>query len=163
MDISHVFNIEDLLPYQDTFEHFTLPSSVSAGKASKGAPTMSSLQYSKEMVNIILDDESVTSRDGGFRRFLVKWHCRPDSDTILIQEDVFRHLDPSLLDCYLSSHSSESGSFQPEGNDEAWSRPISRPSSMIIFIIISYLFNRIFFPKPKSKSISVRFSIGAYK
>ena len=46
MDINHVFNIEDLLPYGDTFEPYTLPSSVSAGEASKGAPTMPSLQYS---------------------------------------------------------------------------------------------------------------------
>ena len=33
---------------------------------------MPSLQYSKEMMDIILDDEFVTSRDGGFRRFFVK-------------------------------------------------------------------------------------------
>ena len=42
MDINHVFNVEDLLPYQDTFEPSTLPSSVSAGETSKGAPTMPS-------------------------------------------------------------------------------------------------------------------------
>ena len=72
MDISHVFNIEDLLPYRDTFEYFTLPSSVFAGEVSKGASTIPSLQYSKETVDIILDDEFMTSRNGGFRRFLVK-------------------------------------------------------------------------------------------
>ena len=38
MDISPVFNVEDLLPYRGTFEL----SSVSAGEASKGAPTMPS-------------------------------------------------------------------------------------------------------------------------
>ena len=43
MDISPVFNIEDLLPYQGTFELSTLPFSVSVGEASKGAPTMPSL------------------------------------------------------------------------------------------------------------------------
>ena len=31
-------------------------------------------------MDIILDDEFVTSRDGGFRCFLFKWHGRPDSD-----------------------------------------------------------------------------------
>ena len=72
MDISIVFNVEDLLPYRDTFEPFTLPSSVFAGEASKCAPTMSSLQYSKETVDIIIDDEFVTSRNCEFRRFLVK-------------------------------------------------------------------------------------------
>ena len=68
-----------------------------------------------------------SSRDGGFRRFLVKWHGRPDSDATWIQEDDLRHLDSSLLDCYLSFHSSESSSFQPGGNDGAWSRPLYRP------------------------------------
>ena len=88
---------------------------------------MPSLQFSKETMDTILDDEFVSSRDGGFRRFLVKWHGRPDSDATWIQEDDLRHLDSSLLDCYLSFHSSESSSFQPGGNDGAWSRPISRP------------------------------------
>ena len=72
MDISHVFNVEDLLPYRGTFEPFTLPFSVFAGKVSKCAPTMPSLEFSKETVDTILDDEFVTSRDGGFCRFLVK-------------------------------------------------------------------------------------------
>ena len=71
MDISLVFNVEDLLPYRGTFEPSTLPSSVSAGEACKGAPTMPSLQFSKETVDTIFDDEFVTFRDGGFRRFLV--------------------------------------------------------------------------------------------
>ena len=44
MDISHVFNVEDLLPYQDTFKPSTLPCSVSAGEVSKGAPIVPSLQ-----------------------------------------------------------------------------------------------------------------------
>ena len=74
---------------------------------------MSSLQYSKEMVDITLDDEFMTSKDDGFHHFLVKGHNHLDSDAIWIQEDDLRHLDRSLLDCYLFSHSSESSSFQP--------------------------------------------------
>ena len=70
--IEGLHNVEDLLPYRGTFEPSTLPSSVSAGEASKGALTMPLLQYYKEMVDIILEDEFVTSRDGGFRRFLFK-------------------------------------------------------------------------------------------
>ena len=44
MDISHVFNVEDLLPYQDTFKPSTLPCSVSTGEVSKGAPIVPLLQ-----------------------------------------------------------------------------------------------------------------------
>ena len=108
-------------------ELHTFFNGVSAGEASKGSPTMLSLQFSKETVDIILDDEFVSSRDCGFRRFLVKWHGRPDSDATWIQEDDLRHLDSLLLDYYISFHSSESSSFQPRWNDGAWSRPISRP------------------------------------
>ena len=88
---------------------------------------MHSLQFSKETVDTILDDEFVTSRDGEFRRFLVKWHGRPDSNATWIQEDDLCHLDSSLLDFYLSFHSSESSSFQLGGNDGAWSRPLYGP------------------------------------
>ena len=77
-------------------------------------------------MNIILDDEFVTSRDCGFRRFLVKWYGCPDSNAIWIQEDDLCHLDSLLLDCYISSHSFESSSFQLGGNDGAWSRLVSR-------------------------------------
>ena len=72
MDISPIFNVDDLLSYRGTFEPSILPFSVFTGGASKGTPTVPSLQYSTEMVDIILDDEFVTSKDGGFRRFLVK-------------------------------------------------------------------------------------------
>ena len=72
MDISSVFNVEDLLPYRGTFEPSTLPFSVSVGETSKCAPTMPSLQFSKETVDTVIDDEFVSSRDDGFRRFLVK-------------------------------------------------------------------------------------------
>ena len=104
-----------------------MPSSASAGEPSKCAPTIPSLQFFKETVDTILDDEFVTYRDCGFRRFLVKWHGRPDSDATWIQEDDLRYLDSSLLDCYLSFHSLESSSFQHGGNDGVWSKPLYKP------------------------------------
>ena len=85
IDISPVFNIEDILPYRGTFKPSTLPSCVFAGETSKGAPTIPSLQYSKETVDITLDYELVTSRDDGFLRFLVKWQGRHNSDATWIQ------------------------------------------------------------------------------
>ena len=84
MDISLVFNVEDLLPYRDTFEPSTLPSNVFAGNTRNCAPTMTSLQYSKETMDTIIDDEFVTFRDCGFRRFLVKWHGCLDFDATWI-------------------------------------------------------------------------------
>ena len=45
MDISPVFNVEDLLPHQDAFGPSTLSSNVSAGEAIKDSLTVPSLQY----------------------------------------------------------------------------------------------------------------------
>ena len=65
---------------------------------------------------------------------------------MIFLEDDLCHLDNSLLDCYLSSHSSESSSFQPEGMIGHGVGPylgldkIGSPSPMIIFIVISYFF-----------------------
>ena len=83
MDISLVFNVDDLLPYQGTCEPSTFPSSVFACEASKGAPTMPSLQYSKETVDIIVDDEFVTFRDCGFYFFpcQMAWSSYSDCNT----------------------------------------------------------------------------------
>ena len=162
MDISHVFNVEDLLPYRDIFEPYALPSSVFGGETSKGAPIMPSLQYSKEMMDIIFDNEFVTSRDGDFRHFLVKWFGCLDFDATWMKDDIC-HLDHSLLDYYLSSHSSESSSFQHGGMIGHEVGPylgldkIGIPSPMIFFIIISYFFNRIFW------ICLLGVSIGAYK
>ena len=67
------------------------------------------------MVNIILDDEFVTSRDGGFRCFLVKWHGHPDSDATWIHEDDLCHLD---LLCWVATFPLTLRSqvlFNPEG------------------------------------------------
>ena len=87
---------------------------MSIDESSKCALIMLSLQYYKEMVDIILDDKFVIFRDGSFRRFFIKWHDCPDSNATWIQEDDLPHLDLSLLDCYLFSHSSQSSSFQPK-------------------------------------------------
>ena len=80
MDTSHVFNVEDLLPYRGTFEPSTLSCNMSAGETSKGLLTVPSLEYSTKMVDVILDDELVTSRDNDFRCFLVKWLGHPNFD-----------------------------------------------------------------------------------
>ena len=80
---------------------------------------MPSLQYYKEIVDIILNDEFVTFRDCGFRLFLVKWHGRPNSDATWKHDDDLRHFDNLFLDCYISFHFSKSISFQPGENDGA--------------------------------------------
>ena len=151
MDISPVFNVEDLLPYRDTFKPSTLPSSVSASEDSKGAPTMPSLQYSNETIDTIFDDKFVTSRDGRFHRFLVKWHGRPDSEATWIQEDDLRHLDffvagllPFLSLFGVELFSTRKGMMGHVVGPYISLNEIGSPSPKMNFFTISYLFNCIF-------------------
>ena len=127
---------------------------MSAGETNKCAPIMPSLQYSKKIVNIILDDEFVTPRDCGFCRFLFKLYDRLDSDAIWIQEDDLHHLDPSLLDCYISSTIRSQVLFNLEGmmghgvDSYIILDKIGSPNPIMIVIIINYLFNYTFWIYP---------------
>ena len=174
MDINPIFNIEDLLPYRDTFE----PSTVSAGETNKGAPIMPSLQYSKEAVDITFDDEFVTSRDDGFRRFPVKWHGRPNLMLLGHRRMIFVIW---ILRCWIATFPFTLRSqvlFNPKGMMVHGVGPylglneIGSPSLMMNFITTSYLFNCIFWIYPLVLlDLSIRifgiyllgFSIGAYK
>ena len=111
---------------------------------------MSSLQYSKETVDIILDDEFVTSRDGGFRRFLIKWHGRPILILLGYKRMIFVIW---ILCCLIGTFPFTIRSrvlFNPKGMIEHKVGPylglneIGSLSPMMNFITISYLFNYIF-------------------
>jgi len=49
-----------------------------------------------------LDDQIVSTRDGGTRRYLIKWKEKPDSENSWITEGDLRHLDPDRLKRYQS-------------------------------------------------------------
>ncbi|KAF2324129.1 hypothetical protein GH714_007612 [Hevea brasiliensis] len=61
MNISPVFIVEDLSPYRGTFEPPILPSSVSAGQL---VPKSALLPQPRDIIDIVLDDEFVTSSQG---------------------------------------------------------------------------------------------------
>uniref|UniRef100_A0A2N9GME3 Reverse transcriptase n=1 Tax=Fagus sylvatica TaxID=28930 RepID=A0A2N9GME3_FAGSY len=72
----------------------------------------------KEHIDAILDEQIVSTRDGGVQRFLVRWHGRPTSDCTWITRDELQQLDPDLLEYYQSYpslHSTGSSSSHPEG------------------------------------------------
>ncbi|KAF2300109.1 hypothetical protein GH714_009046 [Hevea brasiliensis] len=108
MNISPIFNVEDLSPYRGTFEPPTLPSSVSADQLMPKSPSLPQL---RDIIDTILDDEFVTSSRGGFHRFLVKWQGCPDFDATWITQEEFQTLDPFFLNAYLQINSMESSSF----------------------------------------------------
>ena len=74
MNMSPVFNREDLLPYRDSFELSALQSNILTGTLVLKAPCF--LQQRDE-IETIMDDGIVTSSNGGFHCFLVQWKGYP--------------------------------------------------------------------------------------
>ena len=54
----------------------------------------------KESIDAILDEQIVSTRDGGVYRFLVRWRRHLDSDCTWITRDELQQLDPNLLEYY---------------------------------------------------------------
>ncbi|KAH9687896.1 hypothetical protein KPL70_014937 [Citrus sinensis] len=64
---------------------------------------------------IYLNDQFVTSPNGSYCRFLVRWKNRLDIDDAGLTKDKLYRLDPMLLDSNLQRYSSESSSVQQGG------------------------------------------------
>ncbi|KAK8916805.1 hypothetical protein KSP39_PZI022608 [Platanthera zijinensis] len=60
----------------------------------------------------ILDDETVTTTDGGFQRYLVRWHGRPETETSWVLAKELERMDADLLQHYRSKHSPEMSDFE---------------------------------------------------
>ena len=120
--ISSSFNNEDLVAYKsptaipNTLFDESLPNPIDAPIPT---PLPLNLPYAhKESIDAILDEQIVSTRDGGVHRFLVRWRGRPDSDYTWITQDELLQLDPDLLEYYQSSsdfHSTGSSSSHPGG------------------------------------------------
>ena len=105
--ISSSFNIEDLVAYKsptvipNTPFDESLPNPIDAS-----IPThlpLNLLYAHKESIDAILDEQIVSTKDGGVYHFLVQWRRRPDYDCTWITRDELHQLDPDLLQYYQSS------------------------------------------------------------
>ncbi len=114
LNISLVFNVENLSPYRGTFEPLVLSSGPSVGIP---IPKTPQFHKPKDEIDNILDDEFLSSTIGGGYRYLVQWKGRAPSDATWMFEEDLHESDPELLDWYLQSHSTESSFFQPGKND----------------------------------------------
>ena len=83
--ISCTFNVEDLVPYRGTFDtpsdpFVDAPSQDPLSESPPLPPLPPKLSYATENIDSILDDQIVSIRDGGTRRYLIKWTGKPDSE-----------------------------------------------------------------------------------
>jgi len=60
-------------------------------------PRLPPFPQSQTDIEAVLDDEFVSSSRGRFRRFLMQWSGRSQSDATWITEDEFRDLNLTLL------------------------------------------------------------------
>ena len=118
--ISSSFNIKDLVAYKSPTAIPDTPfdeSLLDPNDAPIPTPLPLNLSYAhKESIDAILDEQIVSTRDGGFYCFLVRWRRRPDYDCTWITRDELHQLDPDLLEYYQSSsdfHSTRLSSSHP--------------------------------------------------
>jgi hypothetical protein len=97
--ISPIFNVEDLTAY---------PGSVEDEQVSEDAVAPPSRIPSyvppHDQIEAIIDDQLVSTRRGGYQKFLIKWKNRPMSDCCWLQTEEVQHLNPDLYDEYLAAH-----------------------------------------------------------
>jgi len=104
--ISCTFNVEDLVPYIEVILiplliHSSLILPRTFFLRAPLPPLPLKLPYAAENIDFILDDQIVSTGDGGTQHYLVKWKGRFESENSWIIED-FRWLDPGQLEHYHS-------------------------------------------------------------
>ena len=105
--ISSTFKIADLLGFKGLavipYDPFDDPLFSSLANLVP-SPTPSCFQKAhKDIIDVILDEQSLFTRDGTVQRFLVRWRGRPDSDCTWITREELQQLDPALLEAYLDT------------------------------------------------------------
>ncbi|RVW36518.1 Transposon Ty3-I Gag-Pol polyprotein [Vitis vinifera] len=103
LHFSPIFNVEDLHIYHghhnDVSEELDLQL----------PPTLSP----RPEIEYVLDDQLVSTRQGGYQKFLVKWRGKPHSENTWITTTDFQKINPDLYELYQASNSSEPSSFKP--------------------------------------------------
>lgn len=80
-----------------TFEPFADPQTP-ISQLPQPMPPLPPVTTRKEEIEVIVDDQSVSTRRGGYQRYLVKWKGQPDIDRTWLIESELQQLDPNILE-----------------------------------------------------------------
>jgi len=137
--ISFTFNIEDLVDYKGPNFNLSNPlddesSLKPISKKQSLSPLSNILPNTVDQIDKIVDDEIITTKDGGTRKYLVRWKGKSPTDDSWIDRSELQNIDPDILEQYESfsfSNSTESSSFQLGENDADIMKPKcnSKPNS----------------------------------
>ncbi|KAG6745122.1 hypothetical protein POTOM_051766 [Populus tomentosa] len=115
--ISPIFNIEDLTEFKGDVDNISaLPTPTITP-----APRVPAITTPRDEVAAILDHQFVTTRRGGYFKFLVQWKNRPRSDSVWLQASEIKRLHPHLFTAYTSQNlpeSSSSGGLAVDANED---------------------------------------------
>ncbi|XP_022863233.1 uncharacterized protein LOC111383356 [Olea europaea var. sylvestris] len=106
LTIFPIFNVEDLTEFKGELND-SVSSGVSASN-SMGDAHIPSVSKSREEIDAISDHQFVTTRRGGYYKFLVHWKNKPHSEFVSLQGDELRRLNATLFESCLQAHLPES-------------------------------------------------------
>ncbi|KAL6191585.1 hypothetical protein ACLB2K_037975 [Fragaria x ananassa] len=72
----------------------------------------------RDVVEDIVDEQVISTRQVGYQKYLIKWKDRPDSDNTWVTKEELQHINPDILERYYSFISPEASSSQPGRIDE---------------------------------------------
>ncbi|PRQ21796.1 putative nucleotidyltransferase, Ribonuclease H [Rosa chinensis] len=116
MGINNVFNVEDLTLYPGHTNDTDATPIVQFPRA----------PCSKETIEDIVDHQIISTRNGGYQKYLVKWQNSPLSDCTWLTDAELQCLDPDLYDRFHAFNLPGSSFFKPGGDDggSTWQRPL---------------------------------------
>ncbi|KAF9678665.1 hypothetical protein SADUNF_Sadunf07G0058700 [Salix dunnii] len=100
-NISHVFNIEDITAFKGELSTTTVQDIQLAMPLPENTSP-------RDEVAAILDHQFVSTRRGGYYKFLVQWKNHPHSESVWLQASELQQLHPHLFTTYLHHNLSES-------------------------------------------------------
>ncbi|PKU74568.1 hypothetical protein MA16_Dca003771 [Dendrobium catenatum] len=125
-NINPSFNIEDLVAYEGPDFNPQNPLSkqpcVNPPCEIPNLPPLPNIPKfpMAEQVEAVLSDEIISTREGGRRRYLIRWKGKPESEDTWLDREELQQIDPDALEIYESardSYSTESSFLPPREND----------------------------------------------
>ncbi|KAI0505092.1 hypothetical protein KFK09_016049 [Dendrobium nobile] len=121
-NINPSFNIEDLVVYEGLDFNLSNPliqqPCVAPLCENPNLPPLPNMPKSPiaEKVDTILSDEIISTREGGRRRYLIRWKGKPESKDTWLDCEELQHINPDALEIYESirdTYSTESSFLPP--------------------------------------------------
>ncbi|GFY96391.1 hypothetical protein Acr_11g0006970 [Actinidia rufa] len=115
VEISHVFNVEDVTLYPGHDDN---------------APDISVVRLPpslrlKEEIEDVIDHQLLSTNRGGYKKILIKWKGRPLSDWTWITDEEFQRLDHDLYEHFHAFNSPGLRFFKPGKDDgDKWQRSL---------------------------------------